>query len=112
MFSVEERTRVSDRLIERASADTRVVAAAIVGSLAGGRGDRWSDIDLTFAVDDVVAIADVLEDWTTSLAEEFDAVPLFDLPAGPTTYRVFLFPGSLQALAASNRSSSSSAMRA
>jgi hypothetical protein len=38
MFSVEERRRVSDRLIERASADTRVVAAAIVGSLAGGRG--------------------------------------------------------------------------
>ncbi len=28
--------------------------------------------------------------------EEFDAAPLFDLPGGPSIYRVFLLPGCLQ----------------
>ena len=39
---------------------------------------------------------DVLEDWTRFLAAEFDAVQLFDLPAGASIYRVFLLPGCLQ----------------
>jgi hypothetical protein len=39
---------------------------------------------------------DVLEDWTRDLVEKFDAALLFDLPAGPSIYRVFLLPGSLQ----------------
>jgi hypothetical protein len=38
----------------------------------------------------------VLEDWTRDIVEEFDAVPLFDLPSGASIYRVFLLPGCLQ----------------
>lgn len=96
MFSVEDRDRVRDRVLALADADERVVAGAVVGSLAEGPGDRWSDLDLTFAVADGVDVSDVLGDWTHSLVDELDAVHLFDLPRGASIYRVFLLPGCLQ----------------
>lgn len=96
MFSIKDRERVRNRVLELVSSDTRVVAGAVVGSLARDEGDRWSDLDLTFAVVDEVPILDVLDDWTRRLAAEFDAVHLFDLPDGTTLYRVFLLPGCLQ----------------
>ena len=83
-------------MLELASSDARVVSGAIVGSLARGEGDRWSDLDLTFAVVEDCPLLDVLEDWTRRLIAEFDAVHLFDLPSGPSLYRVFLLPGCLQ----------------
>lgn len=96
MFSVEDRNRVRDRVLALASSDPRVVAGAVVGSLALHEGDRWSDLDLTFAVVDSVPILDVLNDWTRTIVDEFDAVTLFDLPAGASIYRVFMLPGCLQ----------------
>lgn len=96
MFSVEDRDRVRDRALNLASSDPRVVAGAVVGSLALHEEDRWSDLDLTFAVEDGVPALDVLSDWTHTLVEEFDAVDLFDLVVGASIYRVFLLPGCLQ----------------
>src|SRR5436305_4840139 len=96
MFTVRDRERVGERVLRMAAEDARVVSGAIVGSLALSEGDRWSDLDLTFAVADEVSIADVLEDWTGKLTEEFDAIQLFDLPSGTSIYRVFLLPGCLQ----------------
>jgi hypothetical protein len=96
MFSVSDRERVHDYVLQLASSDARVVAGAVVGSLALGGGDRWSDLDLTFAVADNEPVPDVLEDWTRKLVEELDAVHLFDLPSGASIYRVFLLPGCLQ----------------
>jgi hypothetical protein len=96
MFSIEDRDRVRDRVLELAGSDARVVAGAIVGSLAHGGGDQWSDLDLTFAVADTIPLEDVLEDWTRTLVQEFSAAHLFDLPSGPSIYRVFLLPGCLQ----------------
>ncbi len=96
MFRVEERNHVHDYMLQLAESDARVVAAAVVGSLALGEGDRWSDLDLTFAVAEDVPVSDVLEDWTRDLVQKFDAAHLFDLPSGPSIYRVFLLPGCLQ----------------
>ena len=96
MFSVEDRSRVRDYVLQLAASDTRVVAGAVVGSLALSEGDRWSDLDLTFAVADNDSVADVLEDWTRRLVAEFEAAHLFDLPSGASIYRVFLIPGCLQ----------------
>jgi hypothetical protein len=72
------------------------VAGAVVGSLALSEGDRWSDLDLTFAVADDASVDEVLEDWSRSFTAEFEAAHLFDLSAGPSIYRVFLLPGCLQ----------------
>ncbi|HLO15371.1 MAG TPA: hypothetical protein VK206_11110 [Anaerolineales bacterium] len=96
MFSINDRDRIRDWVLQLAVSDTRVVAGAIVGSLALGGGDRWSDLDLTFAVADDTLVSDVLEDWTRHLIEECEAVHLFDLPSGDSIYRVFLLPGCLQ----------------
>ena len=96
MFTIEERNRIRDHVLGLAHADPRVVAGAVVGSLALDEGDRWSDLDLTFAVADDFSMFDVLEDWTRDLVKSFEAAHLFDLPSGPSIYRVFLLPGCLQ----------------
>lgn len=96
MFASEDRDAVRDRLLDMAKVDPRVVGAALVGSLSVGSGDRWSDLDLTFAVADDVQVDEVIADWTSQLATDLDAVVLFDLPSGHTIYRVFLLPHCLQ----------------
>jgi len=96
VFTVEQRDALRDRLLRLAEKDEHVVAGAAVGSLAVGTGDRFSDLDLTFAIADHVPVADVLEDWTRTLVDEHEAVHLVDLEAGPTVYRVFLLPDALQ----------------
>src|SRR5207245_4284889 len=96
VFEPELRDRVRERVLELADGDPRVVAGAVVGGLAYGRGDRWSDLDLTFGVADGMPVTDVLRDWTPTLPDEFDASNLFDLPRETSLYRVFLFPGCLQ----------------
>src|SRR5438046_4020016 len=96
MFTVEQRDVLREYLLRLAEEDERVVAGAAVGSLAVDGGDRFSDLDLTFGIADHVPVADVLNDWTRTLTDEFYAVDLADLEHGPTIYRVFLLPGALQ----------------
>ena len=96
MFTVEQRDALRERVRRLAEEDERVVAGALVGSLAVDAADRFSDVDLTFGIADDVRVADVLDDWTRTLIDELDAVRLADLERGPTTYRVFLLPDALQ----------------
>ena len=96
MFTVEQRDALRERLLGLAGQDARVTAGAAVGSLAADGGDRFSDVDLTFAIADGVPVPDVLGDWTRTLIDELDAVHLADLERGPTVYRVFLLPDALQ----------------
>jgi len=96
MFTVQQRDDLRERVLALAERDERVVAGAAVGSLAVGGGDRFSDLDLTFGVADGVALGDVLDDWSRTLADEVEAVHLVDLERGPTIYRVFLLPDALQ----------------
>jgi hypothetical protein len=96
MFSVDDRNNVYMYVLELAHADPRIVAGAVVGSLALSEGDRWSDLDLSFSVKDDMPISEVLEDWTYNLVGTYQAVQLFDLPSGDSIYRVFLLPGCLQ----------------
>ena len=96
MLTPEDRDRVHERVLEWAKSDARVVAGAVVGSLAKQPGDRWSDLDLSFAVKDGTPVQGVLDEWSERLVEEFDAIGLFDLPSGGAIYRVFLLRGCLQ----------------
>jgi hypothetical protein len=97
MFTIVQRDVLRERVRRLGEEDERVVAGAAVGSLAvDGGGDRFSDVDLTFAIADDVPVGNVLDDWTRRLSDEFDAVQLADLERGPTTYRVFLLRDLLQ----------------
>jgi hypothetical protein len=96
VFTIEQRDAVRERVLALAARDRRIVAGAAVGSLAVGSGDRFSDLDLTFAVAEDVPIADVLDDWTRTLSDDLAAVHLADLEREPTIYRVFLLPDALQ----------------
>ena len=97
MFTVGQRDALRDRVLRLAEEDDRVVAAAVVGSLAlAGGGDRFSDLDLTFGVADTDPVTEVLDDWTARLAGDLGAVTLAGLERGLTAYRVLLFPGALQ----------------
>lgn len=96
MFTVEQRDALRERVLALAQADSRVVAGAVVGSLALGGGDAFSDLDLTFAVADDVSVAAVLDDWSRTLHDELAAVHLVDLERRSTIYRVFLLPEALQ----------------
>lgn len=95
-FTALARDRIRRHVLELARADARVVAGAIVGSLANGGGDRWSDLDLTFGLAEGAQPKDVLDDWSRELEEAFHPAHLFDLPFRAFLYRVFLFPGNLQ----------------
>jgi hypothetical protein len=95
MYTVQDRERVRDRIVQMSREDKRLIAGALIGSTVAG-GDRWSDLDLTFGLAEHVALDDVLADWKTRLASEFEAVHLFDLPFLSTVYRVFLLPNNLQ----------------
>jgi hypothetical protein len=96
VFTVEQRDALRERVLTLAANDQRIVAGAAVGSLAVDGGDRFSDLDLTFAVADDTPVVEVLDDWTRTLGDELAAVELADLERGPTIYRVFLLPDALQ----------------
>lgn len=89
----DRRDAVRAQLLELARADDRVTGAAITGSAAAGREDRWSDIDLFFGVTDVAA---VLADFSSHLYADLGALSHFDLVAGPAAYRGFLLPDRLE----------------
>ena len=96
IFTVAERDRIQARLLEIAHEDRRIVAGALLGSLAKGAGDQWSDLDLSFGLVEGTDIQAVLADWSVHMAREFDAAQLFDLPRLSSIYRVFMLPNNLQ----------------
>lgn len=96
MFSVRRRDELRAQLLQRAGDDERIVAAALTGSRAEGREDRWSDIDLYFGVRDGEPLDAVVEDWSAHLHDELGAVHHFRLASGPAVYRAFVFDDGLQ----------------
>jgi predicted nucleotidyltransferase len=96
VFTVEERGRLREELISAAHDDARVTGAALTGSAAVGREDRWSDIDLALCVADEADHARVVADWTELMYREHAAVHHLDVDRGGTLYRVFLLDSTLQ----------------
>jgi len=96
MFTVEERARLRSGLLEYAASDPRISGAAITGSAAAEREDRWSDIDLAFGVRDNVELQEVLAGWTAHMYSEHRALHHVDVSAGAWIYRVFLLESTLQ----------------
>lgn len=96
MFSVSERTRIRQELIDRAREDDRIIGAALVGSAARNAEDEWSDIDLALQLHPTADEAAVVDDWTRMIDEEWGVADTFDLVRPAARYRVFLLTSSLQ----------------
>ena len=96
MFTPEERKLLRAGLLERAAEDQRISGAAITGSAADSREDRWSDVDLAFGVRDAGELPSVLSDWTVHMYEQHGALHHLDVNAGAWIFRVFLLPSTLQ----------------
>jgi hypothetical protein len=96
LFTPEERERLRVALLERAAKDQRISGAAITGSAAVSREDRWSDVDLAFGVKDANELPGVLSDWTAHMYDRHLALHHLDVNAGAWIYRVFLLPSTLQ----------------
>lgn len=96
MFTVGDRDRLRDRLIERARGDNRVVGCALVGSMARGEEDAWSDIDLALRLAPTSDFDSVVGNWTAWLREAIKIADTFDIHAFGALYRVFFCDTSLQ----------------
>lgn len=96
MFTPTERERLREALVSAARDDPRITGAALTGSAAVGREDRWSDIDLALCVAAEADTARVIADWTEGMYREHGAVHHLDVMRGVTLFRVFLLPSTLQ----------------
>jgi predicted nucleotidyltransferase len=95
-FTPEDRERLRAELVAEAGRDPRIVAAAATGSAATGQLDRWSDIDLAFAVAGGVDVGPLAADWTDRMYRDRGAVHHVDLARGGVLFRVFLLADTLQ----------------
>jgi hypothetical protein len=96
MFTPDERASLRSNLLEHAAGDPRISGAAITGSAAAGREDRWSDIDLAFGVGDAADLPAALADWTAHMYSRHLALHHLDVKSGAWIYRVFLLSSTLQ----------------
>jgi hypothetical protein len=83
-------------LLDRAGEDGRIVGAAVTGSAARGAEDRWSDVDLLFAVGAGVVVDEVVSDWSAFVYRELGALHHFDLRPGAAVYRAFVLGDALE----------------
>lgn len=93
VFTVSERDQLRRDLVDAAETDPRVIGAALTGSAAVGKEDRWSDIDLALSVDRELDAA--VADWT-ALMYARGAVSHLDVRSGAVLFRVFLMHSTLQ----------------
>jgi predicted nucleotidyltransferase len=96
MYSPDDRKALADALAAAALEDTRLSGVAVCGSMAVGREDAWSDIDLVFAVADSSRLGEALDDWTSAMVEGHGAVHHVDIASGRRVYRAFLLPSTLE----------------
>ncbi len=96
VFGPEERERLRDALVSLAEADERITGAALTGSAALDREDRWSDIDLALCLASTADPSQVLLDWTDRMYQAHGAVHHVDVTWRAVVFRVFLLANTLQ----------------
>lgn len=96
MFTPDERERLRNALVAAAGVDPRITGAALVGSAAVRREDRWSDIDLALCLHADADVDEVVRDWSDRLYRDHDVVHHLDVRSGTTLFRVFLLRDTLQ----------------
>jgi hypothetical protein len=96
MYSADDRKALAETLAAAALDDTRISGAAVCGSMAVGREDAWSDIDLVLAVANSSRLGEVVDDWTSAMTGGHGAVHHVDIAGDRKLYRAFLLPSTLE----------------
>jgi hypothetical protein len=96
VFASDHRDAVRRQLLRLAKKDPWITGAAVTGSAADSREDRWSDIDLFFGVANHVSLDAVVSDWSDYLYGDFGALHHFDLKVPAAVCRAFLLPSCLE----------------
>lgn len=96
MFTKAYRELIRNSIIQKAIDDQQIVSAAVIGSYARNEVDEYSDIDLTFGINEILSLDQMLERYRKFVLEEFSGEYLFTLEQDHTKYIVFLLPGCLQ----------------
>lgn len=96
MFTPSERSSLRSELLEAAARDPRICAAAITGSAAAEREDKWSDIDLAFGIADAGQVATVVSEWSARMYARHHALHHYEINFGAWVYRAFLLSSTLQ----------------
>ena len=87
LFTPDQRHLLRSKLLRYAADDPRISGAAITGSAAAGREDRWSDIDLAFGVADAPDLPKVLADWTAHMYDRHLAEIVRPRGCGASAFR-------------------------
>jgi predicted nucleotidyltransferase len=94
-FTPADRDATLDQVLKLTAGDPRIDAAVITGSVATGRADRWSDIDLDLVVADGQSCEVVAADWVTRMYQELDVVHHYETAFGSTLVRGLFLGNSL-----------------
>lgn len=96
VFTTAGRDVLRRKLVDAARTDRQIIGAALVGSVATGTEDAWSDIDLALQIGRDVDPSAVADRWTDQFYDQHGAVHHVDVVASGVLYRVFLLKSSLQ----------------
>ena len=89
-YTEAERANVAAELVELLRGDEDVAGAELIGSLATGTADAFSDVDVAVRVD---AVARVADRWTARVHEWLPVVANFAVEFPPDHVRGFLLKG-------------------
>ncbi|MDX6510725.1 MAG: hypothetical protein QOE36_229 [Gaiellaceae bacterium] len=95
-YTEEERATIAAELVELLRGDEDVAAVELIGSLATGTADAFSDVDIAVRVERVDAIATVADRWTARVHERLAVVAHFAVEFPPDQVRGFLLENLLE----------------
>lgn len=95
LFSQAERDATLDQVLKLTESDPRIEAAIVTGSVAAGRADRWSDIDLDLVVAEGESCEAIAADWVSRLYDELRVVHHYETAFGSTLVRGLFLKNSL-----------------
>jgi predicted nucleotidyltransferase len=96
IFTAAEREEAAERLVGLLRADGDIAEVALLGSLATGRADALSDLDIASRVEPGASVEEVADRWTERMYELFPVVHHYAVAFGPDRVRGFLLASLLE----------------
>jgi predicted nucleotidyltransferase len=96
IFTAAEREEAAERLVGLLRADEYIADVALLGSLATGRADALSDLDIASRVEPGTSVEAIADRWTERMYELFAVVHHYAVAFGADRVRGFLLANLLE----------------